>query len=486
MAYQGRQPGVGVRNRFIYTATASQTTFSGTDSNGLTLAYQDGAYVDVYLNGVLLIPVTDYTSTTKTSVTLTTGATSGDAVEILCYDIASIADTVSKSSGGTFDGAVTVAGNFSVDGGTIKLDGNYPVGTNNVALGDTALDSNVSGASNVAIGADALTANTAGNNTAVGYQAGYSNTTGYNNLFAGVSAGDSNTTGALNALSGSFSGATNTTGSYNTAYGAESLYSNTTASNNTAVGYQAGYSNTTGIDNTFLGMNALRTNTTGSQNTAVGKNALYTGTGTYNTAVGFNAGSDITTGSKNTILGAYGGNQGGLDIRTASNHIVLSDGDGNARMDTDASGVSSFRSSIDRCVGVNNGTYTWFMGSNGSNQMTFYDGAGTLRGYLTLGGTWTDTSDLAFKTNITDLSYGLAEVERLQPRSYFMKETPDSDPQIGFIAQEVELVIPEVVSGEEGSKGIGYGRLTAILVKAIQEQQATITALTARITALES
>jgi hypothetical protein len=161
MAYQGRQPGIGIRNRFIYTATASQTTFSGTDSNGLTLAYQDGAYVDVYLNGVLLIPVTDYTSTTKTSVTLTTGATSGDAVEILCYDIASIADTVSKSSGGTFDGAVTVAGNFSVDGGTIKLDGNYPVGTGNVALGDAALDSNVSGASNVAIGADALTANTA-------------------------------------------------------------------------------------------------------------------------------------------------------------------------------------------------------------------------------------------------------------------------------------------------------------------------------------
>jgi cytoskeletal protein CcmA (bactofilin family) len=55
--------------------------------------------------------------------------------------------------------SLTVAGNLSVDGGTIKLDGNYPVGTGNVALGDTALDSNVSGASNVAIGADALTAN---------------------------------------------------------------------------------------------------------------------------------------------------------------------------------------------------------------------------------------------------------------------------------------------------------------------------------------
>ena len=64
----------------------------------------------------------------------------------------------------TFTGTATVSGNLSVDGGTIKLDGNYPVGTGNVALGDAALDSNVSGASNVAIGADALTANTASNN----------------------------------------------------------------------------------------------------------------------------------------------------------------------------------------------------------------------------------------------------------------------------------------------------------------------------------
>ena len=40
----------------------------------------------------------------------------------------------------------------------------------------------------------------------------------------------------------------------------------------------------------------------------------------------------MTTGSANTILGGYSGNQGGLDIRTASNYIVLSDGDGNPRM----------------------------------------------------------------------------------------------------------------------------------------------------------
>jgi hypothetical protein len=71
-------------------------------------------------------------------------------------------------------------------------------------------------------------------------------------------------------------------------------------------------------------------------------------------------------------------------------------------------------------------------------------------------------------------------------RSVFYRTKDYDEPQIGFIAQEMELIIPEVVSGEEGSKGIAYGNINAVLVKAIQEQQALITQLTARITALES
>jgi hypothetical protein len=129
MPYQGRQPGVGVRNRFIFTATSGQTSFSGADDNGSTLKYDDGAYVDAYLNGVLLIPSTDYAATTKTSVVLTSGAATSDILEVVAYGISSIADTVRASTGGTFAGAVTVDGNFTVDNGTIKLDGNYPVGT---------------------------------------------------------------------------------------------------------------------------------------------------------------------------------------------------------------------------------------------------------------------------------------------------------------------------------------------------------------------
>ena len=104
MPYIGNSPGTGTRNRFIYTATASQTTFSGADDNGKTLKYADSDFVDVYLNGICLVPVTDYTSTSKTSIVLTQAASLNDTLEVVAYDIASIADTVSKADGGTFEG----------------------------------------------------------------------------------------------------------------------------------------------------------------------------------------------------------------------------------------------------------------------------------------------------------------------------------------------------------------------------------------------
>ena len=83
MPYRGKAPNQGVRNRFVYQATAGQTSFSGSDANSLTLAYADGEYVDVYQNGILLKPVTDYQATSGTTVILTTGASVSDVVEII-------------------------------------------------------------------------------------------------------------------------------------------------------------------------------------------------------------------------------------------------------------------------------------------------------------------------------------------------------------------------------------------------------------------
>ncbi len=144
MAYLGRQPNTGVRSRYIYTATASQTTFSGSDDDGKTLKYEDAAYLDVFLNGVLLKPVTDYAATTKTSVVLTSGAAVSDIVEIVAYDIANIADTVSKANGGTFDAGVTVNGTVTSDGLTVDTDTLYVDAANNrVGVGTASPESKV-------------------------------------------------------------------------------------------------------------------------------------------------------------------------------------------------------------------------------------------------------------------------------------------------------------------------------------------------------
>jgi len=106
MAYIGTSPSNGVRRRFVYVATANQTSFSGNDENGTSLVYVDVAYLDVYQNGVKLKSVDDYASTTGTSVVLVQGASADDVVEIIAFDVFSIGDTVSAADGGSFGGNI--------------------------------------------------------------------------------------------------------------------------------------------------------------------------------------------------------------------------------------------------------------------------------------------------------------------------------------------------------------------------------------------
>lgn len=104
---------------------------------------------------------------------------------------------------------------------------------------------------------------------------------------------------------------------------------------------------------------------------------------------------------------------------------------------------------------------------------------------LSPSGAWTNASDARLKKNIVDIKYGLADVLKLEPRSYQMNSVAGDF--IGFVAQELQTVIPEVVTGDpEKQLGVDYGSLVAVAFKAIQEQQTLITALTARITALET
>ena len=135
MPYIGKAPNQGVRTRFIYQATAGQTSFSGSDANSNTLTYADGEYVDVYQNGILLKPATDYTSTTGTTVVLVTGASVNDVVEIVVYDAFSIANSYTKSESDT---RYPFLGNDSIirtNGQTISSDITISSTTNALSAG---------------------------------------------------------------------------------------------------------------------------------------------------------------------------------------------------------------------------------------------------------------------------------------------------------------------------------------------------------------
>ena len=133
MPYLGRSTdGFGVRDRFVFTASGSETSLSGSDDNSRTLKYQDGTYIDVFMNGVLLLRGTDYNTTTANTIGGLASLAANDVVEIIVYDVFSVANTVPQT-GGEYTGSVVFNSNITVDGNvndeglfddrTIMLDG---------------------------------------------------------------------------------------------------------------------------------------------------------------------------------------------------------------------------------------------------------------------------------------------------------------------------------------------------------------------------
>ena len=116
MPYLGRSTsGFGVRDRFLFTASGSETSLSGADDNGRVLKFQDGTYVDVFMNGVLLFRDTDYNTATANTISGLASLAASDVIEIIVYDVFSVADTVSQS-GGTYTGDVTFSSTTTFTG----------------------------------------------------------------------------------------------------------------------------------------------------------------------------------------------------------------------------------------------------------------------------------------------------------------------------------------------------------------------------------
>jgi hypothetical protein len=312
-------------------------------------------------------------------------------------------------------------------------------------------------ATNTALGASALNSNTTGvSNTAVGYLPLFSNTTGNSNIAIGQGSMYNNTTGGNNVAVGVATLEDSTTGNNNTAIGLQALKSNTTASYNTAIGYQAGTNNSTGSYNLYAGYGAGLAKTTGNYNTFVG---------------GINSGYLMTTGSSNTILGCFSGNQGGLDIRTSSNQIVISDGDGNPRGHFDggngfvlqgaSNAANPYIASFDSAL------YAYGRKTSGSG--VFLANNAT---------SWASTSDERRKDIIEPITDAANKVSQLRAVIGKFKTDEEGTRRPFLIAQDVQAVLPEAVQSQEDKEGqflgMSYTDVVPLLVAAIKELKAEI------------
>ena len=232
-------------------------------------------------------------------------------------------------------------------------------------------------------------------------------------------------------------------------------------------------------------------------------NGRNSGTGAGASVICQNGGaSTIAIGNSSGIIGgAYDGNAM-LFAGSGLNQVFFVNSAERMRID----------SSGNLLVGTTDNTYTYksvvsFDGagnngfvvnnSTGSGVPALFNGksAGVDKFYVVNSGAIYSTStsitaisDLSQKENIRNVPYGLSSIQNLKPVQFDFKENCGSGNKnlLGFIAQDVEKVIPELVSdGFDGLKTLKMGDMLPVLVKAIQEQQALIENLTTRLNSLE-
>jgi hypothetical protein len=289
---------------------------------------------------------------------------------------------------------------------------------------------------------------------------------GGNNLFAGSPIGTTSG-GVDNAFYGNNAGSANTSGNYNVIIGANAGLQKTSGDLNTIIGWYAGSAVTSGsfAGNTLIGAQAGE-KTTGGPNTFIGEKAGQNNTiGTENLFAGNQAGLANVNGGKNTVLG-YQANlsAAGLQNSAAIGYQALVSANNNMVFGNNAVTGWGF--------GISPGAAAIRVGSDGTN------GNGAT---LSPGGAWTNGSDSTKKFNIEKIEYGLVEILKLRPVNYKWKVTGQKD--FGFLAQEVKSILPEIVFGEEGQMTVSYGQITAVLTKAVQEQQKEIEDLQSQLSA---
>jgi hypothetical protein len=197
-------------------------------------------------------------------------------------------------------------------------------------------------------------------------------------------------------------------------------------------------------------------------------------------------------------------------VLCGTNGIAFGVGDGSdlatqRRMTIDSSGnvlvgttnsVASTRMSVERIGGAGNeatigftasGVAKWKIGNNAPDSFVVYTPS-NVGVYINSGATsWTATSDERLKNITGNIENALDAVQTLRAVKFTWIADEENKSQVGLIAQDVQTVLPEVISEDaEGYLGIRYTETIPLLVAAIQEQQTIIETLKADIAALKA
>ena len=426
---------------------SGQTTFSSGNVYGVTATTNESS---------TRFATTAYVMNTLASAA--NGASWGTAGNTGMTDYAfSLGQSISESSAGKFIGNTDgYPLNFRVANvRSGRIDNNLNVGQTSFGYGagqNAWLENNSGngyrGTKNTAIGFGAnYNTNVGKENTSLGYYSMYNNQASSGSVSLGYQ--------SLMNYSNNYNGATpfyvyNTAVGYQSLMGPAGSISSNQSSYNTALGYQTLYNTVSGSNNVAIGAQALFSNNNGYYNNAIGYQTLYLlSSGQYNEAHGYQALYSVTSGSSNIGLGGYAGNS----VTTGSNNTLIG-------YDADVTGAA-----------LNNATAIGYGASvAASNTVRIGNTAIT-----SIGGqvAWTAASDVRIKKNVVNSKYGLETVMQLRPVEYNL--ISNDLRQVGFIAQEVQKLVPEVVTGKEGdiSKGevlgITYSNLVPVLAKSIQE-----------------
>ncbi len=237
----------------------------------------------------------------------------------------------------------------------------------------------------------------------------------------------------------------------NTFLGEEAGYETTTGAKNTYIGYEAGYLNEEGIDNAFIGYRAGTANTSGNYNTFLGSEAgLVSFGGDNNVYIGYQAGLGNIIGNSNIFIGYQAGS---------------------SEVGSDKLYIENSNSSSPLIYGEFNNNRVVINGNNGNNanNRTLF-----VNGSIGATSAFNNDSDRRLKTNIQTIPNALDKVLEMRGVTYAWKDGRETGDRMGFIAQEVEPILPQVVDNKNDHYTMQYAPITAVLVEAVKEQQMQI------------